>query len=89
VGITTSVTLCQLNIADIRTENGIRYFHACSEEVGEDKSEKTENSERKAPIHPELIRIGFLKYVDELKRKKEKALYIRMISEISIGRVRI
>lgn len=40
---------------------------------------KNKQSERKLPIHPELIRLGFLDYVKELKRAGEIYLFPEMI----------
>jgi integrase len=37
------------------------------------KKLKTKSSERVVPVHPQLVRLGFLKYVEQRKREGEKA----------------
>jgi len=59
--------ICQLQLEDIREEVGIWFM-----DVSGRPPRKLKNSAavRRVPIHPELIRIGFLAYVDA-KRSKE------------------
>lgn len=52
----------QLTRSDIRQTGDVWYFHISNE--GEETSVKNKNSNRDVPIHPELIRLGFLKYVE-------------------------
>jgi integrase len=53
--------IAQLHVSDIlQTESGTWYMN-CIDEDG--RSLKTQASRRRVPIHPELIRIGFLKFV--------------------------
>lgn len=40
-----------------------------------DKSLKNINSQRQMPIHPELIKLGFLKYVEALKANGQERLF--------------
>lgn len=53
----------QLQKADIQQQAGIRFFDI---RRGEGKQLKNAQSERRVPIHPELIRIGFLSYIETL-----------------------
>jgi len=63
--------ICQLYVADIGEEDGIPYFHARLD-LGDDeeteKSLKTSTSQRKVPVHPELLKIGFMDYVEGRRR---------------------
>lgn len=54
--------ICQLKVSDIRTLDGVQCFVVIEDG---DKRVKTAASERAIPIHQELIRIGFLAFVDE------------------------
>lgn len=61
----------QLFTEDIAEIEGIRVFKIrTTRESGEesDKRLKSRQSERNVPIHPELLRIGFLEYVAERRR---------------------
>lgn len=59
----------QLRITDIKTEEGIPFFHITTldDEGNRVKSVKTETSLRKVPIHKDLIGFGFLEYVASIK----------------------
>ena len=60
--------ILQLTKADIRQENGVRYFDVNKSErdgYGGAKTLKTASSERKVPIHPVLVDLGFLEYVEK------------------------
>jgi integrase len=52
--------LGQLHVADVREEDGVPYLAI---EAGSGKKLKTRCSRRRIPIHPELIRLGFLDFV--------------------------
>lgn len=65
--------ICQLFTSDIKQENGIYYIHIV--EDGEIKHLKTRQSERKVPIHQNLIGVGFLDYVNSIKSKESKMLF--------------
>ncbi|QXG80054.1 DUF6538 domain-containing protein [Rhodospirillum rubrum] len=51
----------QILVSDVRELDGIHYLDLNTE--GEGKSLKNEGSRRKVPLHPEIIRLGFLDYV--------------------------
>lgn len=65
--------ICQLYVKDIRQEEGIYIFDVNDDE--EDKGLKTTSSRRKVPIHHELIKRGFLAYVEDIKTQKHKRLF--------------
>ena len=56
-----------LQPSDIRCEDGVWYIDVNKDEDG--KKLKTKQSIRQAPIHPDLVAVGFLDYVE--KRKAE------------------
>jgi len=73
--------LCQLNpFTDIvqEFETGIYYFHFTDEgetSAGVDKSIKTKSSKRIVPIHSKLLELGFLDYVETVKRGNHKIIF--------------
>ncbi len=72
--------ICQLNVDDVIYDKltKIWYFNIETEDDDE-KSLKTDNSHRQVPIHKNLIKIGFLNYLESQKRKKE----IKLFSELT------
>ncbi|WP_251031677.1 DUF6538 domain-containing protein [Paraburkholderia strydomiana] len=68
--------LCQLEVADVRETDGIPFIRITKEsEAGEDKKVKTRNAEREVPVHPILLRLGFLGYADGIRRTGQKRLF--------------
>lgn len=65
--------LGQLHVADVKITEGIRYLDMTTVEEG--KRYKTRSSRRKIPIHPELIRLGFMDYVDERRKAGDERLF--------------
>jgi integrase len=63
----------QLLTTDIRDERGITFFDINT--LDEGKRLKTKTSKRKVPIHSELVRLGFLKYVEERRKSGNKQLF--------------
>lgn len=75
-----------LRVSDIRedTDTGTPLMYIVADrKVG--RSLKTQTSERVVPIHPELRRLGFLKYVAERKRKSEKAWLFPLVAPDARG----
>lgn len=58
--------IIQLRREDVRREEGIDFIKL-SEKQDTEKSIKNENSFRKVPLHPDLIKLGFLKYAAQFK----------------------
>lgn len=72
---------CQLDVADIQTVDGIVCFVITASACGPtDKRLKTASSERVVPIHPELLRLGFMGFVDKRARAGEK-----LFGEVALG----
>lgn len=63
----------QLRVLDIIELDGIPCFNFTDE--GEGQSLKSEPSKRVVPIHPELIRLGFLDHVQTLVKANESQLF--------------
>lgn len=61
--------ICQMDLNDVVQEKGIPCLSI--NDRGEDKSLKNKGSNRVIPIHPKLINMGFLQYV-EYQRKNGK-----------------
>jgi len=58
--------ILQMNIVDIIQDDKVWMFRVDEEN---EKRVKTENSIRNVPIHPQLVSLGFLKYLEILKTK--------------------
>jgi integrase len=65
--------LGQLVVADAKTDSGITYLDLNT--IDEGKHIKNSGSRRKVPVHPELVRCGFLAYIAEARRKKQAQLF--------------
>ncbi len=65
--------ICQLDVNDIVKDRGIPCFSI--NEDAEDKSVKTEPSKRLIPVHPQLIKMGFLTFVLFQRQNKERKLF--------------
>lgn len=73
----------QLLVSDIRQEGNIHYFDFIqiddeAKSLGKEarpKKLKTKASRRKVPVHPYLIAIGFLRYVERMKAGKKDYLF--------------
>ena len=68
--------IAQLGIEDVREDHGHWIMHITTEGDG-DKSVKTPGSMRVVPLHPELVKLGFLEYHADLKKQGEKRLFPR------------
>jgi integrase len=57
---------CQLHVEDVRTEDGITFLDI---RPGDGKQLKSRAAVRRVPIHPVLIAAGFLRHVEDARRK--------------------
>jgi len=76
IGLYTGARLgeiVQLHTADISEEHGVLHFVLTDEE--EDQRLKNSNSARRVPVHPDLVRMGFMKHVEKQRTKGEKRLF--------------
>ncbi|WP_156900653.1 site-specific integrase [Maridesulfovibrio bastinii] len=65
--------LGQLTLDDIREDQNIKYLDMST--LDEGKRRKTESSKRRVPIHSKIIELGFLDYVEEIKKSGRKRLF--------------
>jgi integrase len=73
--------LGQLHVGDVRREDGVDYLAI---EPGEGKRVKTRSSRRLVPVHPELVRLGFLRFVED----QRAAGQTRLFSDLKPSKVR-
>lgn len=72
--------LCQLRVQDVRaTEAGTPYLSIRNDE--EWMSVKTRNAIRDVPVHPELVKLGFLEYVGQCRQSGDDPLFPEMLIE--------
>lgn len=65
--------IAQLYLNDIMEEEGIYYFRV--DNVNPNQKLKNLNSRRLVPIHSMLIDLGFLKYIEKLKKEKQERVF--------------
>ncbi|MCB1225594.1 MAG: site-specific integrase [Verrucomicrobiales bacterium] len=78
--------ICQLYTEDVKESEGIPYLAIrtqLDEEDETDKRLKTEASIRDVPLHPELLRLGFMEFVAERRKDKGKP---RLFPELKIAK---
>jgi len=71
--------ICGLEVADITTDHPVPFFHIRDNLTrgsdGDKAGEKRHARRRILPIHPELIRLGFLDYVEAIRAAGHVALF--------------
>lgn len=87
--------LGQLLLSDVKSLDGIRFLHItdvpdADEEATQGgnrtaKSLKSSSARRRVPIHPELISLGFLAFVEHRKRQG----FTRLFPELEVYRERV
>jgi integrase len=80
IGLFTGMRLneaCQLDVADVRNIDGVACFVISEDSLtgSRDKSLKTKTSARIVPIHPMLLDIGIIAFVDEKRRSGALKLF--------------
>lgn len=58
--------IAQLQVGDIGDDSGVAFFNITNEAEGQ--SLKNAGSKRRVPVHAELVRLGFLKYVHHMRK---------------------
>lgn len=71
--------ICQLYAVDVYDYRDIPIMDIQESKIHADKSLKTRNSIRVVPVHPELVKLGFLEYVKEIKRQEHKFLFPELV----------
>ena len=64
--------IAQMRLEDIKKESNIWFLHV---EESEQTRVKTLNAIRKVPVHPQLIELGFIDYVTDLKKRKKDRVF--------------
>jgi integrase len=65
--------LGQLHVDDVRQEDKVHYLDINADAEG--KALKTESSRRRVPLHRELVRLGFLTYVEARRKAGDMLLF--------------
>lgn len=78
---------CQLYAEDVKEADGIHYLDIRTtlddDEEADDKHTKNENSIRQVPLHPQIIKMGFLAFVEQRRRDGAKA---RLFPDLESGK---
>ncbi|CUX29335.1 MULTISPECIES: site-specific integrase [Rhizobium/Agrobacterium group] len=64
--------MCGLLLSEVETDQGLPCIRI---EKNSMRKLKNEQSKRRVPVHPELIRLGFLRYVEELRTLGHELLF--------------
>lgn len=68
--------IAQLDTADVKNIDGHACIDFCADDQDAFEAKRIKTGEaRLVPIHPRLIEIGFLEYVDEQRRSRQKKLF--------------
>ena len=63
-------------VKDIKQERGVHYLDINGDGPG--KQLKTRSSWRKVPLHPKLVELGFLDYVQDLRERGQERLFPKL-----------
>jgi integrase len=74
---------CQLDVADVRTIEGVHCFAITEESLvgSRDKSLKNKTSARIVPVHPILLRVGIMAFIERKRRNGSTKLF----DDLSVG----
>ena len=75
--------ICQLNVSDIQQADGIWLMNLTNNT--EDQSIKTPAGNRTVPLHPQILRLGFLDYVEMIENEKQRKLFPQLKKMESTG----
>lgn len=70
--------IAQLQTGDVRQHHGVWIMHITDEGDGE-KRTKTESSKRVVPVHPELIRVGFLDHCQKMAEAGQAQIFPELV----------
>lgn len=72
--------LAQFEVADVREDRGHWILHI-TREGGAGKTTKTKGSQRVVPVHPELVRLGFLDYHHGASERRDVRLFPHILPD--------
>ena len=75
--------ICQLDVKDIQEFDGIWTINLNANSA--DKSLKAEAGNRLVTIHPKLMELGFLYYVDQIRNENHQKLFTNLKKMLSTG----
>jgi hypothetical protein len=61
----------------VKTADGVNFFHFTNEGEGQ-KLKGGGKSRKRVPVHAELVRLGFLRYVESMRKRKESRLFFEL-----------
>lgn len=70
--------IAQLRLDQIIKDEPTKSHFFSITDAAEGQTIKTENSRRKVPIHEDLVKLGFLTYVNQRRQADEEQLFARM-----------
>jgi integrase len=71
---------CGLTLADFNEEDGVAYIHVRDDAPGQRL--KSAAARRRVPLHSELIALGLVQHVEQLRNRKRE----RLFEELKLGR---
>ena len=77
--------LAQLEPSDIREERGLGHYFDINDE-GTEKRVKNASSVRRVPVHPQLISLRFMEYVERMRRAKARYLFPDLVPDVKGNR---
>ena len=66
--------LCQLHVADVYQDEATAIWVIDINQREDKKLKSGEQNERRIPLHPQLVRLGFLKFVAQMKDRGKHSL---------------
>ena len=75
--------ICQLNVDDISKIDGIWPTNSNGDSA--DKSTNTKSENRVIPLHPKLLNLGFLNYLNQIKNRNQEKLFPQLKKMRSTG----
>lgn len=65
--------LCQLTVADVQSVNGVWCLRICN--LDDDQNIKNDGSFRRVPLHEEVVKCGFLRYVAKMAANGHRRVF--------------
>jgi integrase len=72
--------IAQLRPADVLEHPGLGWYLNITDEG--DGSVKTANARRRVPVHPQLVRIGLIAYIEDIRKKRLPFLFPDLVVDV-------